>query len=75
MTPAAAERLRLYRSAHRIAPVKDYSDEPREGFEWKCEVCHLRVIPRHAFTTPPRAGLWRHHPDDVRALARAERGE
>jgi hypothetical protein len=72
MTPVQVQRLAAYRSRHVIAWVKDWSDEPREGFVMRCAHCHLRVIQRRSGQRPL---LWRHHPDDVRALAKAERGE
>lgn len=67
MTPVQVQQLREYRSAHVIRPVKDWNDDIRLGYVTRCAVDGLRVIPR-------RTG-WRHHPDEVRALGRAERGE
>jgi len=67
MTPVQVRQLAAYRSRHTIAPVKDWDDDYRRGYVLRCIIDGLRVI--------PRANGHRHHPDDIRALARAERGE
>lgn len=65
MTPVAEQKLALYREEHRIRPVKDFDDDIRRGFVWRCDFDHIRIH-------PTRGDRWRHDIAEIRALARGE---
>lgn len=80
MTTATPFALRQYREPHKIKVIRDYDPD----FNWvvyRCEHDHLRVIrrqrrnPRVMALENDSPHLWRHDPDDVRSLAKIERGE
>lgn len=67
MTPVEQQRLADYRACDRIRPVLDRDEMHRQLDVMRCANDRLPVVRRR--------GGWRHDPDEVRALARKERGE
>jgi hypothetical protein len=68
LTPKTPVRLALYRSAHVIRTVRDWDDDLRRGYVFRCVTCRIEVHMQNG-------GRWRHSAAEIGELAKIERGE